>query len=429
MGIQIPFMATDGDVGQQPPLSRVGSQLPRHRQPVLPFLLLGLVGWFLVYYATAWGPWAFSDAAGYITAARNLVAGHGIGTFKPDGEFSPTTSHPPLYVLTIGLVSQLGFEPLEAARVADVILFGLLVSASGLMVSRLLNRPWPGAAFSALLLLHPALIIAYTSAMAEPPFILLGFLSLLWVTMYSSGAPNSGLARGLAVRGRRFAVPVPWRGLRADRRSRPADLGGPSWAARLRRAIAFTAVGGTPVGIFVLWATSIPGAEGPRALSERLEVVPGLVRFVQGLRAALWSWKPLPPAVLLPDWLNGLAPSALVQAGLAAAIVLVLGWLGFQNSPSASRRTGAPGRIGGGAAIAARPGLVFRHLPGLLHRRLSGHRSHAGRLTLAPCSRCCPPCSRWSWSSPTSPCGPGETLDLSSLAGVHACWWRSPATA
>jgi hypothetical protein len=135
--------------------------------------VLGLVGWFLVYYATAWGTWAFSDAAGYVTAARNLVAGHGIGTFKPDGEFSPTTSHPPLYVMTIGLVSQLGFEPLEAARVADVILFGLLVSTSGLMVSRLLNGPWPVLALSALLL-HPAPIIAYT-AMAELPFILLGF--------------------------------------------------------------------------------------------------------------------------------------------------------------------------------------------------------------------------------------------------------------
>src|SRR3972149_900417 len=168
MGIQIPFMATDGDGSQKPPPSRLVSRLPWHRWPVLTMLLLGLVGWFLVYYATAWGPWAFSDAAGYVTAARNLVAGDGIGSFKPNGEFSPTTSHPPLYVLTIGLVSQLGFEPLEAARVTDVVLFGLLVSVSGLMVSRLLDSPWPGA-----------------------------------------------------------AVAVPWRGLCADRRNCHADLGRP----------------------------------------------------------------------------------------------------------------------------------------------------------------------------------------------------------
>ncbi|HLF81947.1 MAG TPA: glycosyltransferase family 39 protein, partial [Anaerolineales bacterium] len=146
---------------------------------MLPFLMLGLVGSFLVYYATAWGPWAFSDAAGYITAARNLVAGHGIGFFRPNGEFSPTVSHPPLYVLTLGAVSQVGLEPLQAARALDVLLFGLLVAACGIMLCRALVSRRAGLAFSALLLVHPALLIAYTSAMAEPPFILLGLLSLL----------------------------------------------------------------------------------------------------------------------------------------------------------------------------------------------------------------------------------------------------------
>src|SRR3972149_10191846 len=177
MGIRIPFMATDGDVGRKPPLFRLGGRLPWHRWPVLPSLTLGRVGCFLVYYATAWGPWAFSDAAGYITAARNLVAGHGIGFFRPNGEFSPTVSHPPLYVLTLGAVSQVGLEPLQAARALDVLLFGLLVAACGIMLCRALVSRRAGLAFSALLLVHPALLIAYTSAMAEPPFILLGLLS------------------------------------------------------------------------------------------------------------------------------------------------------------------------------------------------------------------------------------------------------------
>jgi len=331
MGIQIPFLATDGDVSQKPPLSRLGSRLPWHRWPVLPSLLLGLVGWFLVYYATAWGPWAYSDAAGYITAARNLVAGHGIGSFKPNGEFSPTTSHPPLYVLTIGLVSQLGFEPLEAARITDVILFGLLVSASGMMVGRLLDSPWPGAAFSALVLLHPALIIAYTSAMAEPPFILLGFLSLLLVTMHFREHRTRALLGASLCAGGALLSRYPGAAFVLTGAIAMLIWGSPSWAVRLRRAIAFTAVGGTPVGIFVLWATSIPGAEGPRALSERLEILPGLVRFGQSVGAAVWSWKPFPPAVLLPDWLSAVAPSALLKGSLAAAIALALGWLGFQT--------------------------------------------------------------------------------------------------
>jgi hypothetical protein len=90
-------------------------------------------------------------------------------------------------------------------------------------------------------------------------------------------------------------------------------------------------VGGFPVGIFVLWATSIPGAEGPRALSEHLEILPGLIRFGKGVGAAVWSWKPLPPAVLLPDWLGALTPSGVLMGGLIAAFATALGWVSVRT--------------------------------------------------------------------------------------------------
>ena len=324
-------MTPAGEASQNPTLPQAGSCLRWLRRPILPFVLLGLIGSLLVYHATAWGPWAFSDAAGYITAARNLVAGHGIGSFKPNGEFSPTVSHPPLYVLTLGAVSQVGFEPLEAARVVDVLLFGLLVFASGFMLSRLLRKPWPGLAFSAILLLHPALIIAYTSAMAEPPFIFLGLLSLLFLVEYlldhKDGAfLGASLCAGGALLSRYPGAAYVLTGVLAV-----LLWGGVSPAVRLRRMAAFGALGGLPVMVFVLWSTSIPGAEGPRALAERPEILPGLTRFGRSVAGAVWNWKPVPPAVLLPEPMRRWdLPGSLVGVLALGCLIGVL-WLGIRT--------------------------------------------------------------------------------------------------
>src|SRR5665648_742862 len=66
------------------------------------FVVLAVAAALLLKYAMAWGPWAFSDSAAYISAARNLVAGHGLTVSNPQGGFDPLTLHEPLYLfLTI----------------------------------------------------------------------------------------------------------------------------------------------------------------------------------------------------------------------------------------------------------------------------------------------------------------------------------------
>jgi len=285
---------------------------------MLPFLLLGLVGAFLIYYATAWGPWAFSDATGYITAARNLVAGHGIGAFDPSGRFSPGVSHPPLYVLALGAVSLLGLEPLQAARAQDILLFGLLVAACGVMLCRVLGSRGAGLAFSALLLVHPALLIAFTSAMAEPPFILLGLLSLLFLADYLREPRSATFLAGALAAGGALLSRYPGAAFVLTGAAGMLLWGESKLAVRLRRAGAFAAIGALPVGVFLLWTATLPEAEGPRALAGAISILPGLERFGRSVGAAMWSWKPVPPAVLLPDWLGGQAPTGLVSGILAA---------------------------------------------------------------------------------------------------------------
>jgi hypothetical protein len=101
-------------------------------------------------------------------------------------------------------------------------------------------------------------------------------------------------------------------------------------AVRLRRAAAFGAIGGLPVGLFLLWSATLPGAEGPRALDGRLEILQGLRQFGRGVAEALWSWKPIPPAVLLPDWLSEEAASGL-SGGLAVAGALAIALLLYSS--------------------------------------------------------------------------------------------------
>jgi hypothetical protein len=315
------------------------------------FPLLGLIGAFLIYYATAWGPWAFSDATGYITAARNLVAGHGIGAFDPSGRFSPGVSHPPLYVLALGAVSLLGLEPLQAARALDILLFGLLVATCGVMLCRVLGSRGAGLAFSALLLVHPALLIAYTSAMAEPPFILLGLLSLLSLADHLH-EPRSATFIGAALSaGGALLSRYPGAAFVLTGAAGILLWGGPRPAARLRRAAAFAALGALPVGVFLLWTATLAEAEGPRALAGAVSILPGLERFGRSVAAAIWGWKPVPPAVLLPDWLGGQVPPQLVSGILAALGLSALISLAYGSIRGLRRRSDLPEKTRAGRLL------------------------------------------------------------------------------
>ncbi len=300
--------------------------LNRIRRPELPFILLGLIGGYAAFHATAWSPWAFSDATGYIVAARNLLAGHGIGSFDPAGRFSPGVSHPPLYVLSLGAVGLLGLEPLQAARILDIVLFGILVSAGGIMLFRLTGTLWLGVAFSAFTLVHPALLIAYTSAMAEPPFILAGLASLLLLSSYVlkpqlSTLVGAGICSGLALLSR-----YPGAAFVLGGAISVLLLLKESWSIRLRRAGSFVAIGVTPILLFLAWATFVPGAESPRALKAQIELLSPLSLFFQKLGAAIWTWKPIPPAILMPDWVAKFkVPSEwLTSLGAGATVVLVV---------------------------------------------------------------------------------------------------------
>jgi len=72
--------------------------------------LFGLAGSVLIWYSTRWGPWVYSDSAGYIGIAKNILEGKGLGLLRPDGVLNPLTLHVPFYPI---LLSAIGFTGLD----------------------------------------------------------------------------------------------------------------------------------------------------------------------------------------------------------------------------------------------------------------------------------------------------------------------------
>ena len=79
-----------------------------------------------------WGAGLTQDSAAYISAARNLVAGHGLTCF--DG--APFVAWPPLFPLMLAGLGKLGIEPLAGAWLVNTLAFGAVVFLTGVLLAR-----------------------------------------------------------------------------------------------------------------------------------------------------------------------------------------------------------------------------------------------------------------------------------------------------
>ncbi len=295
-------------------------------------MLLGLIGGWLIYHATRWGPWAFSDATGYIQASRNLLAGHGIGLYLPTGEFSPGVSHPPLYVISLAAVSALGSDPIVAARALDVLLFASFVTLCGLLAWRISSSYWFGLATAALYLIHPQLVLIFLSAMSDSLFVLLGTLALLLLTRHLATGSNPALYGSALLAG--LALLTRYPGLAYLATGSLLLLGRRGWLrTRIVQASGYLAIGLTPTGYFVLRASMLAESEAPRQLAVAADLPATMAEFGSKLISALWTWKPIPPAPLLPGWIGQLLASdpvrqVMLLLGIAAGIACL--WLAYQ---------------------------------------------------------------------------------------------------
>ena len=140
-----------------------------------------IAGMVLVFYATTGGPGVGGDATIYLTSARNLLEGQGLGWVEADGSFRMLPYTPPFYPLALSGVGLFVSDLVTGARWLNMLLFGLTIVVVGVSFYRITRHGWLAALLSAALALSPVIINVQVWAMSEPLFLLLGFLGLLLV--------------------------------------------------------------------------------------------------------------------------------------------------------------------------------------------------------------------------------------------------------
>lgn len=145
-------------------------------------ILFSLAGFLLVVISTSpHGIGLTPDSVAYVSAARSLSAGNGLTLF----DSSPLTLFPPVYPVALSLaefVSRL--DPVEGARYANALFFGLIIYLSGIFFRRHLGSPAFVTVGLASVTLSPVLFERASFALAEPLFILWSLLFMLVLENY-----------------------------------------------------------------------------------------------------------------------------------------------------------------------------------------------------------------------------------------------------
>lgn len=291
--------------------------------------LLGLAGAVVVAYGTRWGPWAFSDAVGYMVNARNLATGRGLGLYRPSGQFVPLVSHPPLYPLLLIAFSGPGLDLVTAARWIDILSFAILIFISGWLFYRLTRNAWASLALSGLFLVHPALINAYTSAMAEPIFLLTEVAGSLFLLLFLEKHSRSHLILAAVLGGMAFLTRYPGAVFVATGALCLMLMGPGSLKYRLKDTGLYAVIASVPVLIFVVWSNIRYAGATPRGVKSSFDLVPQLIAYVRKIPSIIYSWKPLTAEILslhgsASDLLRGLAKPLSAVVALAFVILLLL---------------------------------------------------------------------------------------------------------
>lgn len=164
------------------------------RKHYMQFLILlalaALLGMGLVFYATMQGPGIGGDATIYLTSARNLLAGRGLGWVEADGTFRILPYTPPFYPLVLSGLGLLVQDLVAGARWLNIVMFGLTVFMTGWFFYRYTGRAWLAALLGGALAASPVILGVQVWAMSESLFLLAGFGGLFLLQEYFE-APRS----------------------------------------------------------------------------------------------------------------------------------------------------------------------------------------------------------------------------------------------
>ncbi len=144
--------------------------------------IISIIGGILATYATANGPWGYTDPVAYISTARSLATGLGLGYFEGNAAFSQSTIQPPFYPIVLSIIGLFKINLVVGARWLNIFGFVASIFIAGWIFQRFNRVPVLGILASALMCAFPYMVVMFSSAYSEPLFILfflLGGLSLI----------------------------------------------------------------------------------------------------------------------------------------------------------------------------------------------------------------------------------------------------------
>jgi hypothetical protein len=167
-------------------ISSMSKIIGRFRSEFLLILLVlvGILAAWTLKIATPYGLGLRNDSVQYIFGARNLLAGNGYMRTSGGGELKPITTVPPLFSSVIAVVSLSGLEPIRAAKVLNLGLFGLDVILLGYLIFRLTHSIGFSLAGAILFGFSSDILESFAWLMSEPLFFFTWLVSFILFDLY-----------------------------------------------------------------------------------------------------------------------------------------------------------------------------------------------------------------------------------------------------
>jgi 4-amino-4-deoxy-L-arabinose transferase-like glycosyltransferase len=147
-------------------------------------VILALAGMAAVTYQTQSGPGVSGDSVYYVMGAQNLLSGNGYSRYSGGWEPVPITGFPPIFSLILAGAGLFTSDLFNAARVINILLFGLNIFLVGFLTLRFTRNIVAALIASALVTASSSMIHYHAWVMTEGLFIFLTLISLYTLVIY-----------------------------------------------------------------------------------------------------------------------------------------------------------------------------------------------------------------------------------------------------
>jgi len=266
--------------------------LHQHRIVLLLILSAAAVGVAEIISATPFGPGIGSDAVVYITSARNLLAGRGLGLIEPDGAFRLLPYFPPFYPLVLSALGLFVKDLVSGARWMNALLFGGLIAVMGYAFYRYTRSTIFSVVLSWMLAFSTVLINVSVWAMSEPVSLFVGFAGLIFLLIFLDNQKQryfslSALFTGLAFLSRYASVAFIMTGCLVLMLFIHGKIG-----RKIGKAVQYGAIVLLPMVIWFVIDVSMTGTLGSRSSQNLSDIPARAIELILPLKVAFYEWTP-----------------------------------------------------------------------------------------------------------------------------------------